>query len=114
MSRDMSIYDKYYRKGGTYELPIETFNELIDELDSLDIENEILKANAEHNDKVVDKARWNEMLYKSRCEKLREYINTHQLFKYIYDEEELFEIITDKEAKKDLENILNVSDENKQ
>lgn len=45
--------------------------------------------------------------YKSRCEKLREYINTHQLFKYIYDDEELFEIITDKEAKKDLENILN-------
>ena len=48
--------------------------------------------------------------YKSRCEKLREYINTHQLFKYIYDEEELFEIITDKEAKKDLENILNGGD----
>lgn len=50
--------------------------------------------------------------YKSRCEKLREYINTHQLFKYIHDDEELFEIITDKEEKKDLLNILNGGDDN--
>ena len=35
------------------------------------------------------------------------YIGTHQLFKYIYDEEELFEIITDKEVKKDLLDIVN-------
>lgn len=32
-------------------------------------ENERLKENAIHNDKVVDKARWNEIIYKSRCEK---------------------------------------------
>lgn len=43
-------------------------------------ENERLKENAEHNDKVVDKARWNEMIYKSRCEKANQYIkkNTHE------------------------------------
>lgn len=46
----------------------------------LEKENTILKENAEHNDKVVDKARWNEMIYKSRCEKANEYIkkNTHE------------------------------------
>ena len=32
-------------------------------------ENKRLKENAIHNDKVVDKAKWNEMIYKSRCEK---------------------------------------------
>ena len=37
-------------------------------------ENERLKENAIHNDKVVDKAKWNEMLYKSRNEKAKEYI----------------------------------------
>ena len=36
---------------------------------NLQQENEILRKNAEHNDKVVDKARWNEMLYKSRIDK---------------------------------------------
>ena len=28
-----SYYDKYYKQGGTYELPIEVFNELMDRLE---------------------------------------------------------------------------------
>ena len=36
-------------------------------------ENEILKENAIHNDKVVDNAKWNEMIYKSRINKANEY-----------------------------------------
>jgi len=47
----------------------------MDEYVELKKENEILKANAEHNDKVVDKARWNEMIYKSRCEKALNLVN---------------------------------------
>lgn len=39
-------------------------------------ENIILKENAIYNDKVVDKARWNEMIYKSRNKKAIEYIMT--------------------------------------
>ena len=39
------------------------------------------KENAEHNDKVVDKARWNEMIYKSRCEKAIEYIEERVKYK---------------------------------
>lgn len=30
-----SDYDKYYKKGGTYVIPVEIFNELFDELERL-------------------------------------------------------------------------------
>ena len=43
-------------------------------IDELQQENERLKENAIHNDKVVDKAGWNEMDYKTRNEKAIEYI----------------------------------------
>lgn len=43
-------------------------------IEYLQEENERLKENAIHNDKVVDKARWNEMIYKSRNEKAIEYL----------------------------------------
>lgn len=104
----MIEHEQYYRKGGTYELPIEIYNDLIEQIKEaqkerneykqlyenalkinqntekyrteledkyvvLQQENEILRKNAEHNDKVVDKARWNEMIYKSRCKKAKEY-----------------------------------------
>ena len=48
---------------------------LLDYITNLQKENERLKENAIHNDKVVDKARWNEMIYKSRNEKAIEYGN---------------------------------------
>ena len=47
---------------------------LLDYITNLQEENERLKENAIHNDKVVDKAKWNEMLYKSRIEKAIEYL----------------------------------------
>ena len=46
-------------------------------------ENERLKENAIHNDKVVDKAKWNEMLYKSRIEKALKYIEKVETFAMI-------------------------------
>ena len=51
--------------------------QLLDYITNLQQENKILKENAIHNDKVVDKAKWNEMLYKSRNEKAIEYIKYH-------------------------------------
>lgn len=55
-------------------------------------ENNILRKNVEHNDKVVDKARWNEMIYKSRCEKAIEHIKEHQLiYTSQYEEESNFD-----------------------
>lgn len=43
-----SDYDKYYKKGGTYVIPVELFNELYDELERLnniinELENELYK-----------------------------------------------------------------------
>ena len=37
---------------------------------------------------------------------VREYITTHKLYCFEYDEEELFEIVTDKKAKDELLEIL--------
>ena len=54
------------------------FNKVLDYITNLQEENKILRQNAEHNDKVVDKARWNEMLYKGRNKKAIEYIKEHQ------------------------------------
>ncbi len=70
-------------------------------------ENQILKENAEHNDKVVDKAKWNEMIYKSRNEKAIEFIKN--------ETEDLANKIDDyaisKYLKRDLLNILQGGDE---
>lgn len=54
---------------------------LLDYITNLQQENEMLKDNAIHNDKVVDKARWNEMIYKSKVEKAVEYINNFSVDK---------------------------------
>ena len=45
-----------------------------------------------------------------RIDKAIEYILINKLYCFKYDDEELFEIITDKEAKDDLLNILKGSD----
>ena len=49
-----------------------------DKMKQLQKENERLKENVIHNDKVVDEAKWNEMLYKSRNEKAIEKIKKIQ------------------------------------
>ena len=49
--------------------------------------------------------------YKSRCEKAIEYLLKNKLYCFKYDDEELFEITTDKKAKDDLLNILQGDDE---
>ena len=65
---------------------------LLDYITNLQEENERLKENAIHNDKVVDKAKWNEMLYKSRIEKAIEYLeksmnNPQPYYKYLFGDE---------------------------
>lgn len=82
-----------------------------DKMKQLQEENERLKENAIHNDKVVDNAKWNEMIYKSRCVKAIEYITNNKLYTFKYDDEELFEITTDKKAKDDLLKILGGDEE---
>lgn len=48
-------------------------------------ENNVLKENAEHNDKVVDKAKWSEMIYKSRNKKAINYIRMYY-YEDLYDD----------------------------
>lgn len=52
--------------------------DLFNYITNLEQENKILRKNAEHNDKVVDNARWNEMIYKSRNKKAIEYIKSYK------------------------------------
>ena len=49
--------------------------------EELQQENKILRENAEHNDKVVDKVNWENMLLKKENEKLKE--NWNKLKEYI-------------------------------
>ena len=58
-----SDYDKYYKKGGTYVIPVEVFNDLCDEIERLNniinefnklIENEINESKLEDNYERVD------------------------------------------------------------
>lgn len=44
--------------------------------------------------------------YKTRCEKAIEYIKENYLFDFKYDNEEIFEIVSDDKATKDLLEIL--------
>ena len=54
---------------------------LIKTIKELYVENEILRKNAEHNDKVVNEARWGANIYKSRMYKAIEYIKDYDVFK---------------------------------
>lgn len=67
---------------------INALNELIGYYDGLkqgteelQQENKILRENAEHNDKVVDKVNWENMLLKKENEKLKE--NWNKLKEYL-------------------------------
>lgn len=104
--RSDDYYEKEYQKSAYYERDLKKLEDYITNLQEkvenqrqelvslndrlkevkksngfLKQENERLKENAIHNDKVVDKAKWNEMIYKSRIEKAIEYINNNSYFK---------------------------------
>lgn len=90
---------KYYNDN------LNKYEELLVKYSNLQKENEILKENAIHNDKVVDEAKWNEMLYKSRNEKAREYIKNKQ------ELNKMFGTITlSKDSQNELLNILGGDD----
>ena len=74
---------------------------VLDYITNLQEENKILKENAEHNDKVVDKARWNEMIYKSRSEKALDKL-------YCYGE--VFDSKILQQFQKEMEDILKGED----
>ena len=70
---DKEDYFKYYIQGSDhYLIPKDVFMELFNEMINWKEENKILRENAEHNDKVVDKVNWENMLLKKENKQLKE------------------------------------------
>lgn len=49
-----SDYDKYYKKGGTYVIPVELFNELYDELERLSFNYEQVLEDLDRKDNIIN------------------------------------------------------------
>ena len=66
-------YNKYYIQGSDhYLIPKDVFKELFNEMINWKEENKILRENAEHNDKVVDKVNWENQLLKKENKQLKD------------------------------------------
>ena len=61
------------------EALMKKYEELEQKVEQLEKENKILKESAEHNDKVVDKVNWENMLLKGKLKDLKERIMLKQL-----------------------------------
>ena len=66
-----------------YETRCNVTEEIIKEIEQLQQKNEILKENAENNDKVVDKVNWENMLLKKENKQLKSII--YELREYMLD-----------------------------
>ena len=64
--------------------------QLLQENQSLEKENKILRENAEHNDKVVDKVNWENQKLKYNWNKLRETLKNEQLASILYSDKKRF------------------------
>ena len=87
------IEENNYLKFGEYVNDMQcddTANKLsLDDLEyvkKLQQENKILKENAEHNDKVVDKVNWENMLLKKENKQLKDLIDTILNFSFFKEE----------------------------
>ena len=65
-------------------------NELQQENQSLKKENKILRENAEHNDKVVDRVNWENLKLKYNWNKFRETLKNEQLGSILYSDKKRF------------------------
>ena len=66
-------YNKYYIQGSDhYLIPKDVFTELFNEMINWKEESKILRENAEHNDKVVDKVNWENMLLKKENKQIKD------------------------------------------
>ena len=74
---------KFVVNGEDYDKIKKSLNEQVEELqqkvEQLEKQNKILKENAEHNDKVVDKVNWENMFLKGKLKDLKERIMLKQL-----------------------------------
>ena len=75
--------DNFNLDGNGKDIQIEVYEQLIEQLQQ---ENEILKENAENNDKVVDKVNWENMLLKKENKQLKNLIDTILNFSFFKEE----------------------------
>ena len=61
--------DNFNLDGNGKDIQIEVYEQLIEQLQQ---ENKILKENAEHNDKVVDKVNWENQLLKKENQQIKD------------------------------------------
>ena len=61
--------DNFNLDGNGKDIQIEVYEQLIEKLQQ---ENKVLKENTEHNDKVVDKVNWENMLLKKENKQLKD------------------------------------------
>ena len=87
----------------------EAINELIDGFEIVGSLTEYGRKNIKYHFQRLQQE--NQRL-KSVIKEIREYINKNKLYNFKYDEEELFEIITDEVAKKDLLQIIDKTKDN--
>ena len=64
-------YKRYEFDSTSYTLLLIDINKLLQENQSLKKENKILRENAEHNDKVVDKVNWENLKLKKQLEEYK-------------------------------------------
>ena len=88
-----SDYDKYYKKGGTYVIPVEAFNELFDELERLSINYEQALEDLDKKDNIINE--------------IEKMFNHEILIKYYYGMSYEFEI---NDFKDDILKIIKGSD----
>ena len=72
--------DNFNLDGNGKDIQIEVYEQLIEKLQQ---ENKILRENAEHNDKVVDKVNWENMLLKKENKQLKD--NWNKLKEYLHN-----------------------------
>lgn len=75
----MHYFNYWYKEEDVYSinryLSLKDFNYISNKYQELQQENEMLKDNAIHNDKVVDKVNWENMLLKKENRKYKEVID---------------------------------------
>ena len=86
--------DNFNLDGNGKDIQIEVYEQLIEQLQQ---ENKILKENAEHNDKVVDKVNWENMLLKKENKQLKD--NWNKLKEYCKENTLCYEVGDDENTK---------------
>ena len=116
MNKYYNINNLFDEKGDPIKVTIKrigdmTRDELLDYIIELDEINGRYERKLEKQTELASHYKHLYSKVKKQKDDVVEYIKNNKLFNYVYDEEELFEITTDKQAKDDLLRMLGEKDE---